>query len=134
MCDYGEEKDIYWDTYAALCKAFGIPLDWEKLHEARETEESSSIYEDYRRLFQKPFVETRGEACYGEDRPFGVRMFQLRAEILALLKEKLLKMDKVFFKEVFGIDTEKTFSEKEMVNKFGMPSTEARMEWFAEHF
>lgn len=61
-------------------------------------------------------------------------MFQLRAEILEILKEKLLEMDKLFFKEVFCIDTEKTFPEEEMVSKFGMPSTEARSEWFAEHF
>lgn len=75
-----------------------------------------------------------GELCYGENRPLGVRMFQLRAEILAPLKEKLLDMDKLFFKEVFGIDTEKSFTEEEMVNNFGMPSTEARREWFAENF
>lgn len=43
-------------------------------------------------------------------------------------------MDKLLFKEVFGIDTEKTFTEEEMVNNFGMPSTEARSEWFAENF
>lgn len=43
LCGYGEEKDIYWDTYVALCKAFGVPPDWEKLHEERETEERSSI-------------------------------------------------------------------------------------------
>ncbi len=43
-------------------------------------------------------------------------------------------MDKVFFKEVFDIDTEKALTEEEMISKFGMPSTEARREWFAEHF
>lgn len=134
ICDYGERTDIYWDTYVALCNAFGLPLDWEKQHEKRKAEKNSSIYKHYRRIFQEPFVEMRGEACYGDNRPFGVRMFQLRAEILDLLQEKLLEMDKLFFKEVFGIDTEKTFTEKEMVNNFGMPSTEARREWFAEHF
>lgn len=134
LCDYGERNAIYWDTYVAICNAFGLPLDWEKLHEERKTEESSSIYKHYRQIFQEPFVEMHGELCYGDDRPFGARMFQLRAEILEILKEKLLEMDKLFFKKVFGIDTEKTFTEEEMVSKFGMPSTEARREWFAEHF
>jgi hypothetical protein len=83
-------------------------------------------------MFQEPFLELHGELCYGDNRPFGARIFQLRAEILDILKEKLLEMDKLFFKEVFDIDTEKTFTEEEMVGKFGMPSTEERMEWFAE--
>lgn len=133
LCDYGEEKDIYWDTYLAICKAYGIPPDWKKLHEDGETEKSSSIYEGYRRTFQEPFVKMHGSLCYGEWRPLGTKMFQLRADILALLKEKLLEMDKVFFKEILGIDTERSFTEDEMVSKFGMPSTEARSEWFAEH-
>ncbi len=133
LCDYGEEKDIYWDTYLTLCKAFEIPPGWEKLHEERDAEEYSSVYEVYRRTFQEPLTQFHYEVCYGEWRPFGTRMFQLRAEVLAVLKEKLLEMDKVFFKEVFGIDTEKTFTEDEMVSNFGMPSTEARREWFAEN-
>ena len=58
----------------------------------------------------------------------------LNHNILIDLKDKLLEMDKVFFKEVFNIDTEKTFAEEEMINTFGMPSTEARREWFAENF
>ena len=133
LSNYGK-KNVYRDTYLALCKAYGIPPDWEKLHEDGETENNSTIYESYRRAFQEPFVKNKGELCYGENRPFGVRMFQLRAEILELMKEKLLEMDKLFFKEVFGIDTEKSFTEEEMVNNFGMPSTEARREWFAENF
>lgn len=133
LCDYGEEKNIYWDTYLALCKAYGIPPDWEKLHEDRRAEKNSSIYQSYRRTFQEPITQFHYELCYGDWKPFGAKMFQLRAEILDLLKEKLLEMDKLFFKEVFDIDTEKTFTEEEMVNTFGMPSAEARREWFAEH-
>ena len=134
LCNYGEEKDIYRDTYLALCKAYGIPPDWEKQHEKRKAEKNSSIYKHYRRTFQEPLTQFHYEVCYGDWKPFGARMFQLRAEILADLKEKLLEMDKVFFKEVFNIDTEKTFAEEEMINTFGMPSTEARREWFAENF
>ncbi|MBI4746157.1 MAG: hypothetical protein HY786_06385 [Deltaproteobacteria bacterium] len=134
LCDFGEEKDIYWDTYLALCKAYGMPPDWEKLHEDGVTENNSSIYEGYRRAFQEPLAQFHYEVCYGERRPLGVKMFQLRTEIFVLLKDKLLEMDKLFFKEVFGRDTEKSFTEEEMVNTFGMPTTEARREWFAENF
>ncbi|MBI4746110.1 MAG: hypothetical protein HY786_06140 [Deltaproteobacteria bacterium] len=91
-------------------------------------------YQRYRRIFQEPFTEAHYEVCFGDSMPFGAGMLKLRFEIFALLKDKLLEMDKLFFKEVFGTDTEKTFTEEEMVNTFGMPSTEARREWFAENF
>lgn len=131
--DEDVEETIYTETYLALCKAFGVPPDWKKQHDNMNTgvtRRSSQMYLSLRKPFQKPFYAQHFLPLFADNNPAGLRIYEMLKELFKLNREKLLEIDKAFFREIFDVDTEKTFTEYELVNNFGMPSTEARREWY----
>lgn len=131
--DEDVEKTIYTDTYLALCKAFGVPPDWKKQHANMNTgvtRRSSQMYLSLRKAFHQPFYKHHFLPLFADNNPAGLKIQEMLTGLLKRNREKLLEIDKAFFREIFDVDTEKTFTEYELVNNFGMPSTEARREWY----
>lgn len=131
--DEDVEETIYTETYLALCKAFGVPPDWKKQHDNMNTgvtRRSSQMYLSLRKDFHQPFYKQHFLPLFADNNPAGLKIYEMLKELFKLNREKLLEIDKAFFREIFDIDTEKTFTEYELVNNFGMPSTEARREWY----
>lgn len=131
--DEDVEETIYTETYLALCNAFGVPSDWKKQHDNMNTgviRRSSQMYLSLRQAFHRPFYERHFLPLFADNNPAGLKIHEMLKELFKLNMEKLLEIDKAFFRKIFDVDTEKTFTEYELVNNFGMPSTEARREWY----
>ncbi|HEX6534679.1 MAG TPA: hypothetical protein VF041_08775 [Gemmatimonadaceae bacterium] len=146
LSEWGTSGDLWHHCYLALCRAYEVPPDWEADQQRRSQVaqrwdaseyppvplESNSEYASHRRDFARLQCQAFWSLGVYNSGEVGERIHTLIGACYGAPREALRELDAAFFGGVYGADADRTFTEAELVARFGMPTTAAQQDAWLE--